>query len=201
MGRNAGLSDGLLVVWISLLTGLMTLVSTAALATSLPTFYGMSSQFIEYNPKKPAPDGAFLTETGRALRLPDFKGQALLVNIWATWCAPCVREMPELERLQEDLGSKNFAVIAISIDSNGAAAVRPFFQRMGIDDLSIYLDPSQRAVSGRGDKPSPNTFPLYGLPISFFVDKQGILVGYLTGSADWGAAKARSFIRHLASER
>ena len=169
------------------------------MAASLPTFFGESGQFVEITPLKTAPDVAFIDDAGRQHRLSDFSGRALLVNIWATWCAPCVREMPALERLQEDLGGTDFAVLPISIDGGGAPVVRRFYQSTGIDDLPLLLDPRQRSVFTREDEPRPDAFPLYALPISYFVDRRGRLRGYLVGAADWDSKEARSFIEHLSA--
>ena len=188
-----------MVGWLKwgLLVPLATLLAQPVAATSLRTFSGEVSQFIEVVPKTAVPDVSFLDDRGARRRLSEFRGKALAVNIWATWCAPCVREMPALERLQEDLGGSTFEVIAISIDEDGATSVRPFLSAMGIDDLAIYLDPALQTVFTKADKPRSDAFPLYGLPMTVFVDRGGNQVGYLIGAADWDAEEARSFIKHL----
>ncbi len=168
-----------------------------AAASEFPRLDGYGGQFIEVVPKKTAPDIPFTDAAGRALRLSDFRGRAVLLNIWATWCPPCIREMPSLAGLQQAFGGDRFEVVALSIDSGGAPVVRAFFRALGIEGLGIYLDPRERAVFRTTDDARPDALPLYGLPLTFFIDRDGRLVGYLVGAADWNGQEARAFVRHF----
>lgn len=169
-------------------------------ASELKSFFGETGQFIEMVPKTPIPDAKFTDIEGSDLAISDFEGRVLLMNIWATWCPPCVREMPALDRLEADFGGKDFHVIPISIDEEGASIVVPFFKDHGLTALPIYLDPQQRAVHFNSEEEREDTLPIYGLPISFFVDRDGKLLGYLAGAADWDSEEPREFITNLVQE-
>jgi len=173
------------------------LAALPAMGESLPTFFGRSGQFIELTPKRPAPDVRFLDETGARRHLAEFRGKAIVLNIWATWCPPCVYEMPALARLAEAYRDAPLEVVAISIDRDGLRAVKPFFRRHGLEGLRIYLDPNQESIFTTTDDRRDDALPLYGLPVTFFIDQRGILVGYLTGAAEWDAEDVRRFLTHL----
>ena len=123
----------------------------------------------------PAPALQFTARDGRPARLADFRGRFLLVNLWATWCAPCVREMPSLERLQAQLGNR-LAVLAISEDRQGGAVVEPFLAKLGLERLAVYLDPQDAAQQA---------FHARGLPTSYLIDPEGRILGLLEGAAEW----------------
>jgi thiol-disulfide isomerase/thioredoxin len=132
-------------------------------------------QFIALDPKLPAPTLVFTTRTGEAKSLSVFRGRLVLVNLWATWCAPCVEEMPALDRLQAKLGS-DLVILAISEDRQGAAAVEPFLAQHAIKNLAIDLDPKSAASDALG---------VQGLPMSFLIDGDGMIIGKLIGAAPW----------------
>ena len=113
--------------------------------------------------------------TGRPFDLSSFRGRVVLLNLWATWCGPCVREMPALDRLQAELGGAGFAVVALSLDRKGREVVEPFFGRLGLDHLDMYFA-SARATVALGAR---------GLPTTFLIDHRGRLVGSLMGPAEW----------------
>ncbi len=146
-------------------------------------------QFTPLDPPRPAPELRFMTRDGKPVSLADFRGRFLLVNLWATWCAPCVREMPSLERLQARLGNR-LAVLAISEDRGGAPVVDPFLARHGLEGLAVYLDPKTAAL---------RAFAVQGLPTSFLIDPDGRILGLLEGGADWDApdmvARLERFLR------
>ncbi|HEY9548271.1 MAG TPA: TlpA disulfide reductase family protein [Kiloniellaceae bacterium] len=135
----------------------------------------------------PAPSVAFETLDGTAASLSDFRGRVVLVNFWATWCAPCVAEMPALERLHQALADEGLAVLAISQDRDGAAVVNPFLARIDLQHLPVYLD--AKGVLGRA-------FALKGLPTTFLVDREGRVLAGLVGPAEWDSPEALDFIRH-----
>jgi thiol-disulfide isomerase/thioredoxin len=148
-------------------------------------------EFTPLDPPRPAPALGFKSRAGEALHLADFQGQVLLVNLWATWCGPCVREMPSLERLQADLGDR-LKVLAISEDRGGAHVVEPFITEHALKRLAVYLDQPGAADSA---------FHLRGLPTTFLIDANGRIRAVLEGAAEWDSPKIRALVeRYLAAE-
>jgi thiol-disulfide isomerase/thioredoxin len=134
-------------------------------------------QFTALDPSRPAPALAFTERDGTPRQLADFRGHWVLVNLWATWCGPCIEEMPSLGRLQAALGDR-LTILAISEDRGAAAAVDPFLNKLDIKALPIYLDP--KGAAGQA-------FEVRGLPTSVLIDPLGRLVAKLEGKADWDA--------------
>lgn len=118
----------------------------------------------------------FVDGNGRNLTLADFKGKVVLLNIWATWCGPCRKEMPTLDRLQTQLGGSEFQVVALSIDFDGAKVVREFYEEIGISTLKIYVDASGEALQ---------LIKVRGVPTTLLIDRQGSEIGRKTGPAEW----------------
>ena len=148
-------------------------------------------EFTPVSPPRPAPELSFASRGGEMRHLADFRGKVLLVNLWATWCGPCVREMPSLERLQADLGDR-LMVLAISEDRGGAHVVEPFIAEHGLKHLAIYLDEDSAAQSA---------FHLRGLPTTFLVDANGRIRAMLEGGAEWDSPKIRALVElYLPSE-
>lgn len=143
------------------------------------------------DPPVPAPSAAFETLDGRSLSLAEFKGEVVLVNFWATWCAPCVHEMPGLERLHQTLKEEGFQVMAISEDRGGAAKVEPFLERLGLEELPVFLD-----REGKRQGALARAFGLRGLPATFLIDRDGAVVAGMTGPAEWDSPEAIALIRH-----
>lgn len=144
-------------------------------------------QFVPATPPQPVPKVDFTDAAGRAVSLEDFAGKLVLVNLWATWCAPCRREMPSLEQLQTRLGDK-LAILAISEDIGGSKAVAPFVAKLGLKALKVYLDP-KNAVS--------QAFKVDGLPTSVLIDRRGRVLGRVEGEADWVSPKMLAVIGPL----
>jgi thiol-disulfide isomerase/thioredoxin len=135
---------------------------------------------------RPVPEIRFTDDEGHALTLADFRGRAVLLNVWATWCVPCRKEMPSLDRLEKQLGSKNFIVLPLSIDRNGATAVKPFYQELGLASLGIYLDPGGRAQSA---------LAISGIPATLLIDREGREVARKMGPAEWDSPEMIGLIR------
>ena len=135
------------------------------------------------------PELAFEDGEGGKRSLAQYRGKVVLLNIWATWCAPCREEMPALDRLQQKLGGPGFEVLALSIDSAGAPAVKRFYEETGVRSLAIYIDPSMRATA---------TLAAVGVPTTLLIDRQGRELGRRTGPAEWdGAEVVRTIEEHL----
>lgn len=119
---------------------------------------------------------AFEDAQGSKHSLTQFRGKSVLLNVWATWCGPCRKEMPALDRLQSKLGSDDFQVIALSIDRGGVAAVKSFYDEIDIRALAIYVDPTTDAQA---------TLGIVGVPTTLLVDREGREVARYTGPAEW----------------
>lgn len=139
------------------------------------------------NPR-PVPGIAFTDGEGRPVRLNDFRGKVVLLNFWATWCAPCRREMPALDKLQAALGGDNFQVVALSVDRFGQKLVPPYYRAIGLEHLGIYLNPKGEVQRAMG---------VIGLPTTILIDSRGREVGRLAGPAEWMAPEAQALIRHF----
>ena len=128
----------------------------------------------------------FVDGEGAARSLAEWRGRVVLVNLWATWCAPCVEEMPALDRIAARLGGPDFDVVAISVDRQGAAVVAPFLGKLGLTRLAPYLDPSNAAVRVLG---AP------GLPVSVVLDREGRELGRVLGAAEWDSPAFEALLR------
>jgi len=139
-------------------------------------------------PLKKAPFAAVDDEKGKPVDLAQrLTGKVAVVNFWATWCAPCVTELPTLDRLQGELGGDRFEVVAVSVDLKGIEKVGPFWKEKGYKHLAILLDQRGTMMKAFGTR---------GLPTTFLVDHEGNIVGYLEGHADWASPEAKALIRH-----
>lgn len=146
--------------------------------------------FVPESPPAPAPKISFADAEGQTLSLADFAGRIVLVNLWATWCAPCRSEMPSLERLQTRLGDK-ITILAISEDIGGEKAVAPFVERLGLKAVKTYLDPRSTVAQA---------FKVDGLPTSFLIDRKGRVLGRVEGEASWDSPKMLAIIDPLLSQ-
>ena len=133
----------------------------------------------------PIPDFSFRNGDGEELTLADFRGKLVLLNIWATWCGPCREEIPELDRLQAELGSDRFEVVALSVDSKGETLVRDFLAEVGAEALALYIDPTAKANF---------TLGAFGLPTTLLVSPEGLEIGRMVGPAPWASEDAKAFI-------
>ncbi len=138
------------------------------------------------------PDIAFRTPDGQPTSLAAFKGKALLVNLWATWCVPCRKEMPALDALQRAEGGPAFQVVAVNVDTARLDHPAEFLKQNGIADLALYSDPSAdvlQALKRQGG--------LLGLPTTLLIDRNGCEVGRMAGPAEWASPDGRAVIRAL----
>ena len=146
-----------------------------------------AGNFILFDPPVPAPQQGFTDLAGAPTSLGSFEGQVLLVNFWATWCAPCIREMPELDELHAELSGEGLKVMALSNDRAGARVVEPFVAELGLPHLPIFLDPKGEVAQA---------FDVRSLPATFLIDRDGRVVGGMTGIAPWAGPEAKKLIRY-----
>lgn len=137
---------------------------------------------------QPAAALHFENAADKRLSLADFRGKILLLNVWATWCLPCRREMPALDRLQQALGGPQFQVIAVSIDQGGIPTVKRYFAALGVHSLDVYVDPTMQVANALG---------ITGTPTTFLIDRSGRERGVHLGPAKWDAPRTERFLRAL----
>ena len=130
----------------------------------------------------------FTDPSGAVYSLADFKGKHVLVNFWATWCAPCRKEMPMLSDLQTDFGGDAFEVVTIATGRNLQPAIDRFFEEIEVDNLPKYLDPRSSLA---------RDMAVLGLPITLILDPEGNEIARLRGEAEWNGESARAVLKAL----
>jgi thiol-disulfide isomerase/thioredoxin len=146
-----------------------------------------STYFILHKTPLPALPVRFGTVGGKTLTIEDFRGRTVLMNFWATWCQPCLVEMPSLDRLQEELGEAGLSVVTVSQDRGGETAVIPYFEQNRLTHLIPYTDPLGMLAEAYG---------IRGLPTSLLIDPKGLVQGHLEGPADWASPEGLDLVRH-----
>jgi thiol-disulfide isomerase/thioredoxin len=138
------------------------------------------------------PEIHFTDAEERPLTLTDFRGKVVLLNIWATWCVPCRKEMPSLDRLQAQLGGDDFVVLPLSIDRAGLPAVRRFHEELGLQNLGIYVDSSGAAS---------RALAAPGVPTTLLIDRNGREVARKMGATEWDGLEMVALIRRQIEAR
>jgi thiol-disulfide isomerase/thioredoxin len=139
----------------------------------------------------PTPTQIYVDATGEETTLASFKGKVVILNFWATWCAPCVRELPSLDRLAAILPTEKFAVLALSSDRGGADKAAPFLENLGVKTLQADLDPRSKLALSLG---------LRGLPTTYVLDKDVMVIAKLQGIAEWDSAEYVAWFNALADQ-
>lgn len=171
----------------ALLVAYLLLAGTELAAAQQPP-----KNFVMHEVPRPLPMITFEDEEGRSRRLTDFVGKVVLLNIWATWCGPCRREMPALDRVQSTLGGAEFEVISLSIDRAGIGAVRKFYAEVGVRNLGLYIDSSGKAARELG---------AVGVPATLLIDREGRELGRLMGPAEWDEPEIVEFLRRVVAPK
>ena len=187
IAASAAFAIVLVVLWIRLPTQGPGTISSAA--TTAPRAGSSLSKEVRFAlPPHPTslPELRFVGGDGRPMTFADFRGHIVLLNLWATWCVPCRKEMPTLDRLQAALGGPQFQVVPLSIDRGGLPGVKAFYRQLGLKSLGIYNDPTGRAASDLG---------AVGIPTTLLVDGEGREIGRKVGPADWDSPQAVAVIR------
>jgi thiol-disulfide isomerase/thioredoxin len=146
---------------------------------------GQMAAFVFKQAPQDLPEARFQDAGGRERSLADWRGKVVLVNLWATWCIPCRKEMPALDRLQMALGSGQFEVVAISVDRTGLPGARKFLDEAKVERLALYADATARLAS---------TLQAVGLPATILLNSEGREVGRLLGGAAWDSDDAKRLI-------
>ena len=147
---------------------------------------GHMAAFVFRKATEDLPEIKFQNTTGRERTLTDWRGRVVLLNLWATWCLPCRKEMPALDRLQAAMGSDRFEVVALSVDRTGLAGARKFLDEAKVEKLALYADSTARMAT---------TLRAAGLPVTLLIDRDGREIGRLLGPAEWDSEDAKQLIR------
>ena len=145
---------------------------------------GEVAAFAVHDTPASLPTVTFKDADGKDHTLAEWRGKVLLLNIWATWCAPCRHEMPALDTLEAQLGGKDFDVLALATDRGGLDKPKKFWADMGIKSLGLYLD--------NGD--APHGLGVIGMPTTLLIGRDGREIGRLVGPAEWASADAAALI-------
>jgi len=133
-------------------------------------------------------DTPFLAEDGTEMTLASYAGKHVVLNFWATWCAPCRKEMPMLADMQTTLGGASFEVVTIATGRNPQPAMERFFEEIGVDNLPLHTDRRQALARDMG---------VLGLPVTVILDPEGMEIARMQGDADWSSDSAYAVIRAL----
>ena len=148
----------------------------------------LAGKFTKLETPAPAPEAVFQNAEGGDVRIADFGGRWVLLNFWATWCAPCRAEMKDLDELQAKLGGERFVVVAVSGDRQGLPVVQEFYREIGVERLGQYVDPTMKAA---------RAFRAVGLPTTVLIDPQGREVGRALGPVAWASVESVAYLEGL----
>jgi peroxiredoxin len=181
-GNEKDLNYPLAVFVFVAITALVTILSLTLNNTS----FEFSNQ-VAIESDFPAPDFSFPGLDGKMVRLSDYKGKVVLLNIWATWCPPCVDEMPSMEKLYRKFKEQDFEILAVSIDESGPKAVAPFMKNNRLT-FPALID---------SDGTIKSVYKITAIPESFIIDKQGVVVRKIVGPLDWADPRVFRFFGDL----
>jgi peroxiredoxin len=167
--------------------GLKVLVGTVAVGLLLAAGFWLAT----HRGPKIAPDFAVADLQGRTVRLSALRGKVVVLNLWTTWCAPCVAEMPSMERLYHMFAGEDLALVAVSQDEEGRRAVEPFVEKMRLT-FPVFLDPEHQVGERYG---------VWGYPETFVIDRNGFVVERVIGPRDWASPESVAALRTLLAAR
>jgi len=173
-----------------LYTGLVMLANPALadLSAAEAMREGDMKKLVFHSEAKAAGTSDFTTFKGEPASLSDYDGKWILLNFWATWCAPCRKEMPMLSELQTEFGSDDFAVVTIATGRNPPPAMKTFFEDIGVNNLPLYRDPKSALAREMG---------VLGLPITVILNPDGQEVARMRGDANWASDNAKDILRTI----
>ena len=150
---------------------------------------GDMKKLVFHSTPQPASEASFrLADDAGTGQLADYRGQYVLLNFWATWCAPCRKEMPTLAALQQEFGGESFQVVTLATGRNSPSAISKFFDKISVTSLPRHQDPKQALARDMG---------ILGLPITVILDPEGQEIARLRGDADWHSDSARAIVAAL----
>jgi len=153
-----------------------------------PALHGF--ELTTFDPPFPAPAFDLAKLVGDQSTLDDYKGEFVLLNFWATWCPPCLEEMPSMETAYQKFKDRGFTVVAISSDEEGESVITPFIEKLGVT-FPILLDP---------DKAVSSEYGALNLPLSFVLDRDGQVIAGSVGGRDWASEEALSVLDEMITE-
>jgi thiol-disulfide isomerase/thioredoxin len=151
------------------------------------------SPFVMRSEPKPMPELSFTDASGKIRSLSEFKGKVVLLNIWATWCGPCRKEMPTFDRLQAALGGPDFEIVPLSVDRKGMEVVEKFYAENGIKSLARYVTGSSNEAFEK--------LALFGLPVTLLINRQGQELGRREGPAEWDSPETTAFLKTIVTQQ
>lgn len=184
MDRRKSIS--ILLAAVIAMSGVVYLLTTRADADG-PKFVGQMQKFTLADRTASRPQLSWLGASGQKISLSDFNGKVVLLNYWSTWCLPCRRELPSMDRLQAKLAGDNFTVIALNIDRGGKSDAQRVADSLTLKHLKLNLDPRNITVAKLG---------LRVMPTSYLFDRTGRLIGTMEGEAEWDTAEAINLIQY-----
>lgn len=168
-----------LLLLATMLAGCLCVHASHAEADAFAAFRGQ--------PLKLAPEFSLASLQGKPLSLADYRGKLVLVNFWATWCAPCRKEMPGMEALYQRFKGRGLVVLAVSVDDGSKERVKAFVEKYRLS-FPVALDPDSKVS---------DLFEVAGLPASYLIDPQGKLLGHVTGIRDWNSPEAVTLVEAM----
>lgn len=168
-----------------ILSTLLLIVLSFSVRAHDPALHGF--KLTSFDPPFPAPDFVLTTLDDQKSSLKDYQGQYVLLNFWATWCPPCLEEMPSMETVYQRYQDKGFTVVAISSDEGGKADISPFIEKLGVT-FPILID---------ADKTVSKVYGAVNLPLSFLLNREGHVIAGSEGARDWASPEAISVLDEL----
>ena len=153
-----------------------------------PKLVGHMQNFLLADRLIPPQEISWSDANGNKVKLADFRGKVVLLNYWASWCAPCQRELPGFDRIQAKMAGDDFTVLALNIDQGGKSVAEKNAKRLKLKHLKLYVDPQHQTVRKMG---------LRAMPTTFLFDRKGNKLGVLEGGAEWDAPEAIELIQYF----
>ncbi|TIL65308.1 thiol:disulfide interchange protein TlpA [Mesorhizobium sp.] len=150
---------------------------------------GQVAALLPVDPPQSLKGLAFNSPDGKPMTLADHAGKTVLLNLWATWCAPCRAEMPALDALQNEMGSDAFEVVAVNVDAGDDAKPKKFLEETGVKALGYYRDSTMALFNDLKTRGLA-----LGLPVTMLIDSEGCLIAHMNGPAEWSSPDARRLV-------